>query len=232
MAFIVRKIAVQQLADRCCGVKGLDYQSETRFDHGFHRKANVEFAADHLYGSLRFCVSHWKASASDFCPAGSVFAVSLPRMSGVSSNYHLFEWVMPLCAPQRHTRYFLAQPRHHDGRAADHEQMEAMSCHTWYQICILLRLRAVEGPSFVSCLLIASVGHRDEEEGEEEDEEKEDEEDEEEDENKPPPSRTQIAVKAVLLLVIGTAGCAVFSDPLVDAVSNFSKVLPPQSNFS
>merc|ERR1712192_55076 len=31
------------------------------------------------------------------------------------------------------------------------------------------------------------------------------------------------AVKAVVLLVIGTAGCAVFSDPLVDAVSNFSK---------
>lgn len=73
---------------------------------------------------------------------------------------------------------------------------------------------------------------RDEEAGQEEDEEKDNEEaDEEEDENKEPPSRTQIAVKAVLLLVFGTAGCAVFSDPLVDAVSNFSKVLPSHPDF-
>lgn len=71
----------------------------------------------------------------------------------------------------------------------------------------------------------SSWKRRDEEEGEQEDEEKENEQDEEEDENKPPPSPTQIAVKAVVLLVIGTAGCAVFSDPLVDAVSNFSKVV-------
>ena len=53
---------------------------------------------------------------------------------------------------------------------------------------------------------------------------KEEEEDEEEDESKPPPSPRQIAINAVALLVIGTAGCAIFSDPLVGAVSNFSKL--------
>lgn len=34
----------------------------------------------------------------------------------------------------------------------------------------------------------------------------------------------QIAVKAVLQLMLGTAICALFSDPMVGAVSSFSKV--------
>ncbi|KAK9799325.1 hypothetical protein WJX73_002090 [Symbiochloris irregularis] len=46
--------------------------------------------------------------------------------------------------------------------------------------------------------------------------------DSDEDDEKPPPTPGQIAAKAVFLLVAGTAGCAVISDPLVDAVSNFS----------
>ncbi len=78
----------------------------------------------------------------------------------------------------------------------------------------------------------AKICHRDEEQQEEEDEEaKEDEEDEEEDENKPEPSPRQIGMKAVFLLVVGTAGCAILSDPLVDAVSNFSKVRSPSERF-
>ena len=45
-----------------------------------------------------------------------------------------------------------------------------------------------------------------------------------EDDAKPPPTKGQIAAKAIFLLVAGTAGCAILSDPLVDAVSNFSTV--------
>ena len=43
-------------------------------------------------------------------------------------------------------------------------------------------------------------------------------------EEKQPPTKKQIALRAVALLVLGTAGCAIMSDPLVDAVSNFSTV--------
>ena len=42
-------------------------------------------------------------------------------------------------------------------------------------------------------------------------------------ENKPL-TRGQIIQKAVLYLAIGAAACAFFSDPMVDAVTHFSKV--------
>ena len=42
-------------------------------------------------------------------------------------------------------------------------------------------------------------------------------------ENKPL-TRRQIIQKAVLYLAIGAAACAFFSDPMVDAVTHFSKV--------
>ena len=35
---------------------------------------------------------------------------------------------------------------------------------------------------------------------------------------------SQIVRKAVLLLLVGTGACAFFSDPMVDAVTNFSRV--------
>lgn len=41
---------------------------------------------------------------------------------------------------------------------------------------------------------------------------------------KTPPSRRDIVTQAVLLMLAGTVVCALFSDPLVEAVSSFSKV--------
>jgi hypothetical protein len=45
-----------------------------------------------------------------------------------------------------------------------------------------------------------------------------------EDEEGPPPTPSQIAAKAISMLLLGTAICAFFSDPVVAAVGNFSKV--------
>jgi hypothetical protein len=61
------------------------------------------------------------------------------------------------------------------------------------------------------------------------DQEQEEEEDPEEEgkEHKEPLTPGQIARKAILLLIAGTAVCAFFSDPMVDAVSAFSKVRVP-----
>jgi len=42
--------------------------------------------------------------------------------------------------------------------------------------------------------------------------------------------RPQIVWKAAALLAAGTAICAVISDPLVEAVSSFSKVTCPSAN--
>ncbi len=57
-------------------------------------------------------------------------------------------------------------------------------------------------------------------------EEEEDAEDEAEDEKKDKEamSTKKLVTKAVLMLLAGTIVCAVISDPMVDAVSNFSKV--------
>ena len=57
-------------------------------------------------------------------------------------------------------------------------------------------------------------------------EEEDDAEDEAEDEKneKEQMSTKKLVTKAVLMLLAGTIVCAVISDPMVDAVSNFSKV--------
>ena len=57
-------------------------------------------------------------------------------------------------------------------------------------------------------------------------EEEDDAEDEAEDEKKEKEAMTtkKLVTKAVLMLLAGTIVCAVISDPMVDAVSNFSKV--------
>lgn len=57
-------------------------------------------------------------------------------------------------------------------------------------------------------------------------EEEEDAEDEAEDEKKDKEamSTKKLVTKSVLMLLAGTIVCAVISDPMVDAVSNFSKV--------
>lgn len=39
-----------------------------------------------------------------------------------------------------------------------------------------------------------------------------------------PLSRSQITKRAVAMLLAGTAACAFFSDPMVSAVTNFSRV--------
>ena len=59
-----------------------------------------------------------------------------------------------------------------------------------------------------------------------EEEEEDDAEDEAEDEKKEKEAMTtkKLVTKAVLMLLAGTIVCAVISDPMVDAVSNFSKV--------
>ena len=60
---------------------------------------------------------------------------------------------------------------------------------------------------------------------EEENAEGEEEEDaQSEDEQKGSPTHAQIIRKAALMLLAGTLVCAVVSDPMVDAVSSFSKV--------
>ena len=58
----------------------------------------------------------------------------------------------------------------------------------------------------------------DDEEGKDEDEAKS------EGEEKEQPTHAQIMTRATLMLVAGAAVCAVVSDPMVDAVSSFSKV--------
>ena len=62
--------------------------------------------------------------------------------------------------------------------------------------------------------------------GETSEEDEDDAEDEAEDEKKDKEAMTRkkLITKAVLMLLAGTAVCAVFSDPMVDAVSNFSTV--------
>ena len=64
------------------------------------------------------------------------------------------------------------------------------------------------------------------ESGQNSEEEEEDAEDEAEDEKKDKEAMTtrKLVTKAVLMLLAGTIVCAVISDPMVDAVSNFSKV--------
>ncbi|CAL8462752.1 g2285 [Coccomyxa elongata] len=64
----------------------------------------------------------------------------------------------------------------------------------------------------------------DEEEAEgDEDEDQGDEEDKSDGNEKAPPTPRAIIRKAAILLLIGTAACALFSDPMVEAVSAFSK---------
>jgi hypothetical protein len=63
--------------------------------------------------------------------------------------------------------------------------------------------------------------------------EEEDDEDEEEGEDaehlgREPQTAGQIGRQAVLKLLAGTAVCAFFSDPMVDSVSSFSEVRPPE----
>lgn len=58
----------------------------------------------------------------------------------------------------------------------------------------------------------------------EEDEEDAEEEAEDEKKDEEAISTKRLVTKAVLMLLAGTIVCAVFSDPMVDAVSNFSTV--------
>ena len=64
----------------------------------------------------------------------------------------------------------------------------------------------------------------DDQEDAEEDGEDDDEGSEENNSSKEPSTPAGIIKKAVLLLLLGTLLCAVFSDPMVDAISAFSKV--------
>jgi len=50
-----------------------------------------------------------------------------------------------------------------------------------------------------------------------------DDDDDDDDEEQPEPSRKQVITKAVFHLIAGAAVAAVFADPLVDAISGFSK---------
>jgi hypothetical protein len=50
-------------------------------------------------------------------------------------------------------------------------------------------------------------------------------------EGEKPLTRRQIIQGAVVYLTIGAAACAFFSDPMVDAVTNFSKVIPRRPTF-
>lgn len=47
---------------------------------------------------------------------------------------------------------------------------------------------------------------------------------EEDEDGEKPLTRSQIVRRAVTFLMVGTAACAFFSDPMVDAVTNFSRV--------
>lgn len=66
--------------------------------------------------------------------------------------------------------------------------------------------------------------HSDEAASEEEDEAEDEAEDEKKEEDKEEMTTKKLVTKAVLMLLAGTIVCAVFSDPMVDAVSNFSTV--------
>mmetsp|Transcript_10171 Transcript_10171/g.30570 ORF Transcript_10171/g.30570 Transcript_10171/m.30570 type:complete len:554 (-) Transcript_10171:2400-4061(-) len=68
-----------------------------------------------------------------------------------------------------------------------------------------------------------------ESDGDEEAAEGQDVSDDGEEGGKEPPTRDQIAKTAIGLLLVGTACCAFFSDPMVDAVTNFSRAsgIPP-----
>ncbi len=78
-----------------------------------------------------------------------------------------------------------------------------------------------------ACLCLFRRHHytEDEEEADEdEDEDQGNDEDKSDENEKAPPTPRGIIRKAAILLLIGTAACALFSDPMVEAVSAFSKV--------
>ena len=79
----------------------------------------------------------------------------------------------------------------------------------------------------MSCFSLGCYACRDlPESGQNSEEEEDDAEDEAEDEKKDKEAMTtrKLVTRAVLMLLAGTVVCAVISDPMVDAVSNFSKV--------
>ena len=73
-------------------------------------------------------------------------------------------------------------------------------------------------------MLCTSRDHSEETTSDEEDEAEDEAEDEKKEEDKEKMTTKKLVTKAVLMLLAGTIVCAVFSDPMVDAVSNFSKV--------
>ena len=81
-------------------------------------------------------------------------------------------------------------------------------------------------------MLCPSRDHSEETTSDEEDEAEDEAEDEKKEEDKEKMTTKKLVTKAVLMLLAGTIVCAVFSDPMVDAVSNFSKVSRLQSRVS